>query len=101
MKPVVEVTILDKKSNLLQVRGIATVDGIEIPFTVYRARIVSSFTPEGHLQCTAVVRTKSGIIKEFGEADYIRNKLRDKARGWWIDKGIYGDYEWSTRSVKS
>ena len=84
-----EITIFDKKSNVYNVRGVIWTDGTRIPFTAYRHRLFPS--PEtGQWDAPisfnhVAVRSKSGILSKFDKKDFIKGKIRDAAKGWWID----------------
>ena len=92
----IEIRINDKKSNVCNVFGVATVDGIDVPFTAYRYTLFDHPSPStGQFDATqheddfllnkVAVRSKAGILKKFVGKDRIKAKIRNAARGWWID----------------
>lgn len=89
----VEVNINGKKCNISNVRGVATVDGIQIPFTAYRlARIDYEWddsTTSNIFFDHVAIRSKNGILKKYKDKDYISNILRNAAKGWWIDNNFW------------
>lgn len=87
----VSIAIDDKKSDASQIRGVATADGIDIPFTVYRVwQRYGTIPANGYFDSTGAwnrlgVRSKGDILSKYKEGPFIRNLIKDKARGWWID----------------
>lgn len=71
-----------KKSTIYNVRGILIRDGIRIPFTVTRRL---HFGSNGGAAATLAVRSKGRVINRLPDKEFIKNKLRLKARCWWVD----------------
>lgn len=81
-----EIVINDKKSDVYLVRGDAIVDGIRIPFTVYRLRTIGDFDElVGNFLDRLALRSKSGILSKYKNGESIRRRIKDAARGWFID----------------
>lgn len=92
----IEIKINEKKSNVCNVKGVAIVDGIEVPFTAYRYTLFEHPNPatgqfdalpndDDFLLNKVAVRSKSGILRKFVEKDRIKTRIRNAAKGWWID----------------
>ena len=89
----IEIVIYDNKSNVCDVKGVAIVDGIRIPFTAYR---YTAHPDPAYGQFDAVlmnhvaVRSKSGILNKYPKTkDHIKAQIRNAAKGWWIDNNFW------------
>lgn len=82
MPRAITVKIDERKSYGFLVKGVAIIDGIEVPFTVYK----SYRWWNEELQTRLNVKSKSSIIEKYQDKDHIKNTIRDTARGWWIDE---------------
>jgi hypothetical protein len=94
-----EITVNEKKSDGMCVRGTVYVDGIKVPYTVYRVIDVYFEVQPPTLQSNSLssdervsVWSKSGILNTYSDKDHIKAQVKNKAMGWWIDNGFGKDF---------
>lgn len=84
------IQIIDRKSARFCVRGIATVDGLEMPFTAWRIQALdySDFESDNFYSRVAV-RTKDGILNKYKDKDHYLVLIKNAAKSWWIDNDYW------------